>query len=309
MVIKHGKQTDINSISDKNISLFLFAGNHERRVFTAYNKIIKNNTISKSILFSYKDSYKTKYDHCIEKIKIHNHQEISKVLDEELSIVESKDISVIVDYSCMTKSWYYTIILYLRKKELEFNSITVYFIYTPSKFTEPLEPKPNTEIAPLPGKYIVPTDKPKALIVCLGYEQRKAEGIIEHLDPKEYYIIYSKPALDNQFVDKIESNNSTLLDRTDKKKIITFQLDDMLSLERELTSLYYLLREEYSIIIAPLGPKPFTFISMMMTIKYRDIDIWRVGSGSDINEYVREPIDENTFIISEIVFEEGSVGL
>ncbi|WP_157209177.1 hypothetical protein [Mariniflexile maritimum] len=304
MVIKYGKQIDINSISEKEISLFLFAGNHEKRVFTAYDKIIKNNTISKSILFVYKDSYKVKHDHSsIEKIKLQNHQEISTILDQELGVDSKKDLCIIVDYSCMTKSWYYTIILYLRKKELDFNSITVYFIYTPSKFTKPLEPKPNTEIAPLPGKYIVPTDKPKALIVCLGYEQRKAEGIIEHLDPKEYYIIYSKPALDYKFVKKIEENNSTLLDRTDKKKIITFQLDDMLSLERELTSLYYLLREEYSIIIAPLGPKPFTFISMLMTIKFRDIDIWRVGSGSDINEYTREPIDENTFIISEIVFE------
>ncbi len=303
MVIKYGKQIDMNFISKKEISLFLFAGNHEKRVFTAYDKIIENNIISKSILFTYKDCYKTKHDHIIEKIKLKNHQEISNILDKELTILTKKDLCVIVDYSCMTKSWYYTIILYLRKKELDFNSITVYFIYTPSKFTKPLEPKPNTEIAPLPGKYIVPTDKPKALIVCLGYEQRKAEGIIEHLDPKDYYIIYSKPALDKRFVDKIETNNSSILDRTDKRKVITFQLDDMLSLERELTSLYYLLREEYSIIIAPLGPKPFTFISMLMTIKYRDIDIWRVGSGSDINEYAREPIDDNTFIISEIVFE------
>ena len=93
------------------------------------------------------------------------------------------------------------------------------------------------------------------------------------------------------------------IDKKYEELSITFQLDDMLSLERELTSLYYLLREEYSIIIAPLGPKPFTFISMLMTIKFRDIDIWRVGSGSDINKYTREPIDKDTFIISEIVFE------
>ena len=303
MNIKFGKQIDISNISDKEISLFLFAGNHEKRVFTAYNKIINTNNVNKTILLTYNDSFKFKKGKNIEKITVLNHQEISNILDKELKILSNKNLNILVDYSCMTKSWYYTIILYLKKKELNFDSITVNFIYTPSKFTIPLEPKPNTEIAPLPGKYIVPTDKPKALIVCLGYEQRKAEGIIEHLDPKEYYLIYSKPTLDKRFVDKIEVNNSSILERTNNNKIINFQLDDLLSLERELTSLYYLLREEYSIIIAPLGPKPFTFISMLMTIKYRDIDIWRVGSGSDINKYNREPIDNETFIISEIVFE------
>ena len=73
-------------------------------------------------------------------------------------------------------------------------------------------------------------------------------------------------------------------------------------LERQLTSLYYLLKDDYSIIIAPLGPKPFTFISMLLSVKFPDIDIWRVGSGSDINKYKREPIDEKTFVINEVVF-------
>jgi len=59
---------------------------------------------------------------------------------------------------------------------------------------------------------------------------------------------------------------------------------------------------KYSIIIAPLGPKPFTFISMLLSVKYKNIDIWRVGSGQNINEYKRQPINSETFIISEVEF-------
>lgn len=72
---------------------------------------------------------------------------------------------------------------------------------------------------------------------------------------------------------------------------IIFPHNNLLHIERELTKLYYLLKDEYSIIIAPLGSKPFSFISMMLSVKYSDIDIWRVGSGNDINEYDNEPID------------------
>lgn len=301
MEIKYGKQITADELVDKNISLFLFAGNHEKRVFNAYEKLNSQNQINKTLVLCYDDSFSSEGHGHIECQVIKFHQEISAILDSKLQDSQENDeITIVIDYSCMTKSWYYTIILYLKKKQLDFQKVTVYFVYTPSKYSDPLTPKPNTEIAPLPGKYVVPTDKPKALIVCLGYEQNKAEGIIEHLDPKECYLMYSKPALDADFVDKIESNNSEVLKN---RPTITFPLDDLLTLERELTSLYYLLKDQYSVIIAPLGPKPFTFISMLMSIKYPDIDIWRVGSGSDINEYEREAISKDLFIISKVVFE------
>lgn len=304
MDIKYGKQISVNNIINNEISLFLFAVNHEKRAFTSYDKINNTNTINKTVALSYDDYFKIEKRPEIKKQIIKSPNGITELLDKEFSILKKEDVKLIIDYSCMTKPWYYTMILYLKKKKLEFNSITVYFIYTPSKHENPKSPKPNSEIAPLPGKYIVPTDKPKALIVCLGYEQSKAEGIIEHLDPKECYLLYSKPALDEKFVNKIEENNWNILN--ENRNIITFPLNNLLLLERELTSLYYLLKDDYHIIIAPLGPKPFTFMSMLLSIKHRDIDIWRVGSGSDINEYNREPISDDTFIISKVVFEKNA---
>lgn len=298
MEIKYGKQIDVNELKDKSISLFLFSGNHEKRVFTAYNKVSGNNKIDKAFILLYEKSKKPKLSG-VDSIVITSHSEIIELIDENLSS-DNGETNIVIDYSCMTKSWYYTIILYFKKKQLKHNKITCYFIYTPSKFSLPLTPKPNTEIAPLPGKYIVPTDKPKALIVGLGYEQNKAEGIIDHLDPKECYLFYSKPALDERFVKHLEINNSYLLK---SRNVVTYPLNDLLAIERELTSIYYLLRDEYNIIIAPLGPKPFTFVSMLMTIKYNDIDIWRVGSGADINEYRRTPISDDCFISSKIIFE------
>ncbi|MBC8767732.1 hypothetical protein H4O18_06985 [Arenibacter sp. BSSL-BM3] len=303
MKIKFGKQIEVEEMVNIDISLFLFGKNHEKRVFTAYNRINANNKIRKSIALLYKEDIDEKDSiRQFDSILIKSHLDISELLNRELqNFTNIQDLKLVVDYSCMTKPWYYTLILFLNKKNLGFKNITVYFVYTPSKFTKPFPPKPNSEVAPLPGKYIVPTDKPKALVVCLGYEQNKAEGIIEHLDPKISYLFYTKPALDSDFVSTIEENNANLLSTA--KHIVEFPVNNLLKLERELTSVYYLLKDEYSIIIAPLGPKPFTFISMLLAIKFDNIDIWRVGSGSDINEYDREPIDENTFIISKVVFE------
>lgn len=299
MILEYGRQIQLGEVQNKIIHLFLFACNHEKRILCAHKNIQDGNTVLKTIGFCYKPVTRKKKGP-IELIQIKSHVEIYDILDLEFAKYHNDEITLVVDYSCMTKAWYYSIILYLTKRDLALKKVNVLFFYTPSKYSKPQKPKHNTEIAPLPGKYVVPTNKPKALIVCLGYEQNKAEGIIDHLDPKICYVFYTEPALDSMFVATVKANNKNILDHY--TNIITYPFDDLLYLERQLTSLYYLLKDDYSIIIAPLGPKPFTFISMLLSVKFPDIDIWRVGSGSDINEYKREPIDENTFVINEVVF-------
>ncbi|WP_428662122.1 hypothetical protein [Runella sp.] len=300
MKIEYGVQIDPDQIHSQDIDIFIFAGNHEKRVYTSYDFVIKNNYIRHSIMFCYSIFKCRKQYKNVEMSIISEYTDIFLVLDKYFDSFLKSDARIFVDYSCMTKSWYYSIILYLSNKQCNIERMTVYFSYTPSKFSTPQPPKYNSEIAPLPGKYVVPTDKPKALIVCLGYEQNKAEGIIHHLDPKIYYIFYTKPALDEKFVSVLEHNNDYILNNS--PNVTTFKFDDLLFLERELTSLYFSLRDDYSIVIAPLGPKPFAFVSMLLSVKYPDIDIWRVGSGSDINIYSREPINNSCFIISEMVW-------
>lgn len=300
MRVKFGKQINLDEVTNTVIDVFLFANNIEKRKDTAYNQILINNNILKTYSFYYPNSEFENIEN-VEEIIIHDHKQVVSFLKEKISSIEKEEITIFIDYSCMTKSWYYSIILYLSKVNTNFKKVRAFFSYTPSVYSEPLPPKPNTDIQPLPGKYRIPDNKPKALIVCLGYEQNKAQGIIDQLDPKLTYIFYTKPALDNQFVETIQRNNSKILDQD--KNIVTYPFDNLLYLERELTSLYYLLKDEYNIIIAPLGPKPFTFISMMMSIIYPEIDIWRVGSGFDINKYEREPFDPPQFIVNEVLFE------
>lgn len=307
MKIAFGKQVDLREIDKSNIDLFLFAGNHEKRAYTSLDAVEAVSNVKSKVILCYNNKYQVRQGFEGKISVISECSQIYSLLDEVFSRFSGESPTIVIDYSCMTKAWYYSVILYLSKKDLEFKNITAYFIYTPSNYSNPQDPKPNTEIEPLPGKYVVPTDKPKALIVCLGYEQNKAEGIIDHLDPKISYIFYTKPALDDKFVKKLETNNKNILD--DKSKIIVqYPFDDLLFLERQLTSIYLSLRHDYSVIMAPLGPKPFAFIAMMMSVKYNDIDIWRVGSGSDINEYERKPLKKENLIISKIFYENGTEG-
>lgn len=301
MKIKYGKQIEIDFLDNIEIDLFLFADNIEERKLCAYQNVNRKNNIKKTIGLFYPNSEFKEYENILSKV-INRHDEIIELLNVELLNCNNNILNIFIDYSCMTKSWYYTIILYLSNKNLNQKQITAYFNYTPSIFSEPLEPKQNTDISPLPGKFIISNNKPKALIVGLGYEENKAQGIIDQLDPAITYLFYTDPALDKKFVDAVKENNENILIEFEPNTI-KYPSDNLIFLERELTKLYYNLKDNYNIIIAPLGPKPFSYVAMMMSIVFSDIEIWRVGSGEDVNPYPREPFKPNKFIVSEVFFE------
>lgn len=304
MDLKYGVQVDFESFiaNNKVVDLFICAYNHEGRAMSFFSSIKGSVVIEKAIALCYnKTPFKDIGDN-LEAIVIENHSWIINFLEEYFeSKRNKKSLNIVMDYSCMTKSWYYTFILYLKNKDLNFTDINTFFSYTPAKFISPKEPKPNKEIGPLPGKYRIPTDKPKALIVGLGFERSKAEGIIEHLEPKVFYLFYTEPASEEKFSEMIKKNNKYMLEKR-KEVVFKYPYNDLLYLERQLTNLYEQLKDDYSIIIAPLGPKPFTFISIMLSVRFGNIDIWRVGSGSDINYYEYESLEEGNYIICNVLF-------
>lgn len=303
MKLNFGKQIQFEDLAKVEIDIFIMAVSHEKRFITLHNK--EELRFNKKIILSYQANDVTFYGKGSVNYKVDSENFVEMMiylLDFELNILRcKKNITILIDYSSMTKSWYYTIMSYFTIKKLTFDNVKIYFSYTPSTYSKPLLPKYNSFIDPIPGRFNIPNfDKPKALIVGLGYESKKAEGIIEYLDPKITFALYSNPSLDKRFSTAVEENNKNLILDL-KENIIQFPFDDLMSIERILTSLYFSLRDNYSVIIAPLGPKPFTFIAMLLSIKYEDIDVWRVSSGNDFNKYDREPI-ENNFIICEVDF-------
>lgn len=301
MNIKYGKQVDISEVP-KEIDIFIYAENIEKRKYTLLEFLSKNGfNVNQKLVFLYNTS-EIKLDFDSSHYIIENIFSIIDLLNEKISLLKKEQINILIDYSCMTKPWYYTIMNFFYNVNLVNTKVSCFFSYSPSKFSEPLPPKQNTKIEPIESNFKIPNGKPKALIICLGYEQNKAQGIIDQLDPKITFVGYTNPGLDDKFVKTILNNNKELLDNFKQENIFEFPIDNLNFIEKELTSLYYYLREDYNIVIAPLGPKPFTLVAMVMSMIYKEIEVWRVDSGFDINKYDREPISDSEFIINEIVF-------
>ncbi|MFC2099143.1 hypothetical protein ACFLSP_05315, partial [Bacteroidota bacterium] len=204
-------------------------------------------------------------------------------------------------YSCMTKPWYASVIEYFSHASLPYRRVHVLFSYTQSAFVEPKKPKPLRLAEPLGyGSHGIMAGKPVSLVMGLGYEKDRAEYLRKAVNPEETYCFYADPSSDKRFVEKAYINNFRLIDSLHKSHVFPYPLEDMKKTYRMLIDLCINLRLKHRIILAPLGPKPFALLSMLVGTCYPDIEIWRVGAGKLDSVYDRQPIGEP--LVYSVVF-------
>lgn len=189
-------------------------------------------------------------------------------------------VRVFVDYSCMTRSWYAGVIEAISSVQNK-ERVECLFSYGPAQFTQPLDTSPNAVVGPIPGfcSLDVP-EKPSALVIGLGYERERALGLHDYIDPAVSFAFYTDPALDQQYRDVVLANNSVLLKRLPKERVYRHPLADLQRTGNSLLSLYSGLRDDYRVILAPLGVKPFSLLCLLLATRFGDIDVWRVSPGT-----------------------------
>ncbi|MGA7745344.1 MAG: hypothetical protein WBP56_04450 [Polyangia bacterium] len=188
-------------------------------------------------------------------------------------------LSIAVDYSCMTRAWCGAVVHGLRAIT-EMPRIGCLFCYSPASFEEPVLARPNASVGPLAGFCGLDTpDRPTALVIGLGYERERALGLREFVDPAATFAFLTDPAIDGRYRDAVLRNNATLLSSLPKAHVFRYPMRDLQRTADLLVSLCDGLREKYRVILAPLGPKPFSLLCMLLATRV-DLDVWRVTQGT-----------------------------
>jgi hypothetical protein len=73
-------------------------------------------------------------------------------------------------------------------------------------------------------------------------------------------------------------------------RIFKYPLADLQQTGNLLLSLYSGLREDYRVILAPLGTKPFCLLCLLLASRFRDVDVWRVTTGTKAPSLDRKPL-------------------
>lgn len=215
---------------------------------------------------------------------------LTGILDSICAKHKKDSLDILIDYSSMTKIWYNGILSYFSNLEDQYSSVNLWFCYSPSEFI-----RSQTKVSNKFFDSDIPrsqNNKPIALIMGLGFEPGRSEELALRSNANVTFAFYADPAFDERYVREVLENNQALLTKISHDKVVKYPIYDLNSINDSLTQLCIRLRLTHQLVLAPIGPKPFTLMCFILATRYPDIKLWKVSTAGNFAATDRKPHGE-----------------
>jgi len=234
-----------------------------RRIALESSNIVKE--------FSYRENsdYFEKYGFEIFRVE-------SEVPDVEqiFQFLHGDHLNLLIDCTSMPPSWYYEFFRWFYEKQDEAGSVHIRIAYTMATYVRQsgsVKVKEIYDILKVDPKHA--NGKKVALILGLGQEHNLSDSIYKLVNPELVYLFYADPPTEKLFVEKVFVNNHNLINKTPIRNLVAYPIRNGQAIYQSLVDTILPLRNEYSIILIPQGPKIFSVVSMLIHMVYPDIRI------------------------------------
>lgn len=218
----------------------------------------------------------------------------------------SKVINVVVDFSCMTTTIYASLLKYFFSLTDTFIEASIYFSYTTALFAEPSTTEPLVYNHPISiFDTLQTTDKKIALIIGLGFEKDRALGLCQYFDndKDDIYLFATIKTPTNKYFDSVIMSNQELFKSVSPENIIYYDLDNVTHLISTFDSLVnYLINSNTRVVIAPIGPKQFTLVSLLINLFHNEVTTYRFSHGDKGKPIDRKADESKNSIITHLNF-------
>jgi len=275
-----------NQPSTANFDLSIYGLGYESRSVTGYEKYKSRS--SQNLVLGYQSNREIlKYPQNKELFKdatIYEVEckELPATIEPIISSLNEKcdEPQVLLDITVMTRHRLATLLFCLIQTLKKKSQITI--CYNASKYVAPPEDlQPVREVGPLISQLsgnLGNLSSSTSVIFGLGYEQSKALGVYNYLDPDLAYAFIPE-SQNSQFESDVRMNNSSLIKNFPDKNIYSYNVYKPLDLYIDLKSLILSLKENSRVVIVPLGPKILSAISVIISMELSlDVPVWRVSS-------------------------------
>jgi len=300
------KHTDSAQIADFKADLFITALGYESRSTTVARRF-ENNSCKKIALenrnlikeFSYQDNSKYLEQHGFEIIRVESELPDVDAIFQPLS---GDTINVAIDCTNMPPIWYYEFFKWFDEKQAGDGRVTMRIAYTMAKYVRQPGSRKVKEIFDFLKDEVRPAANGKkvALILGLGQEKNVSDSIFKMINPNLLYLYYADPPAEKRFVEKVLVNNHNLINEAPIRNLVAYPIRNAQTIYQSLINTILPLRNEYSIVLIPQGPKIFSVVSMLVHMGYPDIRIsyprFKKPPAAD-----REPKDDP--VVLDILFE------
>lgn len=207
---------------------------------------------------------------------------MTQCLDSAL-LSRTVPFKIFVDISSMTRTRIASILEALVSNENEL-IVEVTFGYWLADFEAPSSAEaPNVAIGPVSAFFAGWREQPElptALVAGLGYEQDRALGAFEHLEPSFVWLLKPKSAI-HAYTEAVARANRQLLEIVPDNRIIEYDVQDPNQTYAILASLVMHLSANSNVLIVPSGPKILVLLALILASSRRDLAVWKVSAGVD----------------------------
>lgn len=222
-------------------------------------------------------------------------------VDAIFQTLSGDDIRVVLDCTNMPPLWYYEFLKWFDEKQAGEGRVRMRIAYTMAKYVRQPGSRKVKEIFDfLKEETRLSSGKKLALILGLGQDKNVSDSIIKMIEPDLLYLYYTDPPAEKRFVEKVLVNNHKMINQVPIRNLIAYPIRNGQAIYQSLINTILPLRDEYSIVLIPQGPKIFSVVSMLVHMGYPDIRIsyprFKKPPTAD-----REPKDDP--VVLDILFE------
>ncbi len=284
MELKHNYQVGFNELLTEKFDYFIAVSGYQKRsLFLAENTRFRE---AEKFVLSYDESNYQKLrqenDAVFQRLGFipiktasDSTVEVEKLIQKIFGCKACLNLNVLIDYSCMPKTWYATIINYLIRNDFNAKRINIFFSYTAKKNNVVLQKSRLKTIEPIFVQNDSMIDKkPVALVAGLNNNHGIVKELIEKLKPTDTTAFVPDFSHDNQYYEKVVETNADILKNVNSEKVYKYPAHRPDQIGSMLTSLCLDLRLKSSVVLVPHGPKTLGLASILLSVRYPDIKIY-----------------------------------
>jgi hypothetical protein len=186
-------------------------------------------------------------------------------------------LNILIDYSCMPKKWYSVILDNITRNNFKSKKINLFLSYTPKIF-EQTKKISNTEYF---GPIIQDKDrlnkkKPVTIIAGLDNNAKLLNEAITKIRPLKILAFVPESRTDPEYTYSVAENNRSLLDKLNSNHIFRYDMSHPDAINSLLTSCCLDHRINQEVMIIPQGPKVFSMMALLLSVRYPDIKLWEI---------------------------------
>lgn len=202
-------------------------------------------------------------------------------ISRQLFTKKSGKLNFLIDYSCMPRKWYAHFIDYLSAHNFQCKRIQFYLSYTPKVFDRINGHMDLDSFGPLlNGRDKLKEQRPVALIAGLDHKPGIMQEVVKKLKPARLIAFVPRCNHDPGYTETVLHSNKDLLKKLDPQRIIYYNASEPETLNSLLTSFCLEQRLNSEVMIVPNGPKTFSVMALLLSVRYPDIKLWELQEKS-----------------------------